>query len=93
MISRGARPGANVPRISGTIIASGFAGSVAGAIIFAGLWMTTELPIGPSDRVIELFTSAPPVSIEALKGGAVVAALFGFLVGAISGAIYEVLYG
>ncbi len=51
--------------------------------------MTTELPLGPSDRVIELFTSAPPVSIEALKGGAIVAALFGFFVGATSAAVYE----
>lgn len=88
-----ARRHALVSRVSVTIVASGLAGAVAGAIVFAGLWMTTALPLGPSDRVIELFTNAPPVSVEALRGGAVVAALLGFLVGAVSGAVYELLHG
>ena len=82
-----------VSRIAGTVIGSGFAGAVAGAIVFAGLWMATALPLGPSDRVIELFTSAPPLSIEALRGGSFIAALFGFFIGAVSGAIYELLRG
>lgn len=82
-----------VSRIAGTVIASGLAGALAGVIVFAGIWMTTTLPLGPSDRVVELFTSAPAVSVEALRGGAVIAALFGFFVGAISGAAYEMLHG
>lgn len=80
-------------RIATIVVASGLAGAIVGTIVFAGLWMTTTLPLGPSDRIIELFTSAPPVSVEALRGGAVVAALFGFLFGSISGAIYEALHG
>ena len=82
-----------VSRIAATVIGSGLAGGFAGAIIFAGLWMTTALPLGPSDRVVELFTNAPPLSIEALRGGVFVATLFGFFIGAVSGAIYEVLRG
>jgi hypothetical protein len=74
-------------------MASGISGAIGGAIVFAGLWMTTALPLGPSDRVIGLFTSASPISVEALRGGAVVAALAGFFVGSICGAIYELLHG
>lgn len=76
-----------------TVMASGISGAIGGAIVFAGLWMTTALPLGPSDRVIGLFTSASPISVEALRGGAVVAALVGFFVGSICGAIYELLHG
>lgn len=73
------------------MIASGLSGAIGGAVIFAGLWMTTALPLGPSDRVISLFTSAPPVSFEALHGGAIVAALVGFFAGSLCGAVYELL--
>lgn len=62
-------------------------------IMFAGLWMTTALPLGPSDRIVELFTSAPAASPEALRGGLLFAALLGFFVGAVSGAVYELLHG
>lgn len=86
-------PRSPATKVAITMTASGISGAIGGAIVFAGLWMTTALPLGPSDRVIGLFTNAPPISLEALRGGAVVAALVGFVVGSVCGAIYELLHG
>ncbi len=73
------------------IILAGTIGAASVALVFTGLWLVTALPLGPSDRIVQIFTAAPPLSIEALKGGAMIAALFGFAIGATGEAIYELL--
>lgn len=70
---------------------AGAMGAAGAALIFTGLWLVTALPLGPSDRIVQLFTTAPPLSTAALKGGVVIASLFGFAVGATGAAVYELL--
>lgn len=70
---------------------TGAIGAAAAALIFTGLWLVTALPLGPSERIVQLFTTAPPLSGAALEGGVVMAALFGFAVSATGAAIFEML--
>jgi hypothetical protein len=70
---------------------AGTIGAACAALVFTGLWLVTALPLGPSDRIVQLLTAAPPLSTEALKGGALIAALFGFAVGATGESLYELL--
>lgn len=67
----------------------GLSGAVAAALLFAGLWMLAQLPIGPSDLVVELFTSYAPASLRALEEGILHAALVGFACGALVGLLYR----
>lgn len=56
----------------------GLSGAIALALVFIGTWTAGQLPTGPTSLFVELFTSAPPYSVDALFEGATVAALMGF---------------
>ncbi len=67
----------------------GLSGGLAAALIFIGLWTATQLPMGPSSLIVELFTTREPASLDALFDGVLLVGLIGFLLGAIVDIIYE----
>ncbi|HYX47758.1 MAG TPA: hypothetical protein VE820_13195 [Sphingomicrobium sp.] len=69
----------------------GLSGAISAALIFIGLWTAAQLPIGPSDMIVELFTTADSESIAALFEGLLYAALIGFFAGAVLEVVYETL--
>lgn len=69
----------------------GISGAITAALIFAGLWMAAQLPMGPSDLIVQLFTTHGPQSTAGLEEGVLTAALVGFFAGAIVEIIYEAL--
>lgn len=82
----------NSRRITGVrLLRFGFSGAIAAALIFVGLWTAAQLPMGPSDMIVDLFTTRGPGSMAGLKEGALFAALIGFFTGAISDLVYETL--
>lgn len=73
------------------LIRFGVCGGITAALIYIGLWTATQLPIGPSDLIVELFTTRDPASGEGLREGIVYAALVGFLIAAIGYLAFEAL--
>ena len=69
----------------------GLSGGISAGLIYAGLWAAAQLPIGPSDVIVDLFTTRGTASMEGLWEGSLYAALIGFLAGAIVDAVYETL--
>ena len=69
----------------------GLSGAIGLVLIFAGLWSAAQLPMGPSDLIVGLVTTAGPSTTKALWEGALYAAVLGFFAGAIIGMVYEAL--
>lgn len=69
----------------------GLSGGIAAALIFIGLWSAAQLPMGPSDLIVELFTTRQPSSVESLWEGVLVVALIGFFSGVVVDLVYETL--
>jgi hypothetical protein len=69
----------------------GLSGGIAAGLIYAGLWAAAQLPIGPSDVLVELFTTRGPASMQGLWEGILYAALIGFFAGAITDLVFEAL--
>ena len=69
----------------------GLSGAVAAAMLFTCLWSLAQLPMGPSDLLVGLLTTAGPTSLEALKEGVLYAALIGFFGGAFAALAYQEL--
>lgn len=69
----------------------GLSGAIGLALIFAGLWSAAQLPMRPSDLVVELVTTAGPSTTDVLIEGGLYAAALGFLGGMIIGMVYESL--
>jgi hypothetical protein len=67
----------------------GLSGAVAAAALFTFLWSLAQLPMGPSDMMVDLFTTAGPTSVEALKEGVLYSALIGFFAGAFAALAYR----
>lgn len=72
------------------VLRFGLTGAIAAALIFVGLWTAAQLPTGPSDMIVELFTTRGP-STAGLQEGILYAALIGFFAGAIVDLAYEAL--
>lgn len=66
-------------------------GAIVFALLFIGSWFGTQLPYGPTDLVVELFTSSPPSSTDALAEGVLWATLFGFMAGGLLAVVYNTL--
>lgn len=66
-------------------------GAIVLALLFTGSWFGTQLPYGPTDLMVELFTSSPPSSTDALAEGVLWAALFGFISGGLLAVVYNAL--
>jgi hypothetical protein len=67
----------------------GLSGALASALLFTFIWALAQLPMGPSDLAVELFTSSGPASLEALKEGVLYAALIGFVGGTFAALAYR----
>jgi hypothetical protein len=78
-------------RLSGGWLAFrlGLSGAVAAALLFTGLWSLAQLPMGPSDLIVDLFTVSGSTGLEALKEGVLYAALIGFFAGAFAALAYR----
>ncbi|WP_309660908.1 hypothetical protein [Sphingomonas sp.] len=77
-------------RIDGArVLRFGLAGGIAAALVFVGLWAAAQLPIGPSDLIVNLFTTRGPASTDGLQEGVLYAALLGFFCGATVDLVYE----
>lgn len=78
-------------RLSGGRLAFrvGLTGAVAAALLFTCLWSLAQLPMGPSDLIVELFTVSGSTGLEALKEGVLYAALIGFFGGAFAALAYR----
>lgn len=70
----------------------GLSGAIGLALVFAGLWSAAQLPMGPSDLIVSLVTTAGPNTTKALWEGLFYAAVLGFFAGAILGTVYETLH-
>ena len=75
-LSSGAKSGLKVMR-------AGLSGAIAMSVLFTGAWTAALLPPSPTERFVELFTSAAPGSAGALEEGILMAALIGFFGAAI----------
>lgn len=84
MATSASRKGAHLLRFA-------LSGGIAAALIFIGLWTAAQLPVGPSDLIVELFTTRGPTSTAGLKEGVLFAALIGFFAGAFVDLAYEAL--
>ncbi|HLO19927.1 MAG TPA: hypothetical protein VK192_05485 [Sphingomicrobium sp.] len=73
------------------ILRFGLSGAIASALIFVGLWIAAQFPMGPSEMIVELFTTRGPNSTAGLQEGVLYAALIGFFAGAIGDLAYEAL--
>ena len=79
-------------RITGVrLLRFGLSGAIAAALIFVGLWVAAQLPMGPSDMIVDLFTTRGPLSLSGLEEGVLYAALIGFFAGSIADFAYEAL--
>ena len=58
-------------------------------LVFVGLWAAAELPLGPTDLMVELFVPRGQETIRGLLEGVLVSALVGFLGGVAAESIYE----
>jgi hypothetical protein len=67
----------------------GLSGAVAAALLYTFVWSLAQLPMGPPDLMLDLFTTAGPTSLEALKEGVLYAALIGFFGGAFAAFAYR----
>lgn len=76
------------PKTGVRMLRFGLSGAIAAALVFVGLWTAAQLPMGPSDMIVELFTTQGP-SAAGLEEGVLYAALIGFFVGAIADLAYE----
>jgi hypothetical protein len=78
-------------RLSGGRLAFrlGLSGAVAASLLFTFLWSLAQLPMGPSDLIVELFTTSGPTSLEALKEGVLYAGVIGFVAGAFAAFAYR----
>lgn len=86
------RSGASVKDRTGVrLLRFGLTGGIAAALIFIGLWMAAQLPIGPSHMMVELFTGQPSTMTQALREGAIYSALVGFLGGALVDLVYHLV--
>jgi hypothetical protein len=65
------------------VLRFGFCGAITAALIYTGLWAATQLPIGPSDLIVELFTTREPASTAGLREGVLYAALIGSFIAVI----------
>ena len=87
-----ASPIAGMRPMSGmTIIRFGIAGGFAATLIFIGSWIAAQLPYGPTDVLVNLFTYAPAATTEALFGGMLIAALMGFVTAGLFGLAFAAL--
>lgn len=68
-----------------SIIRLGVAGASAATLMFIGCWIAAQLPYGPTDLLVNLFTFAPAATTEALFGGVLIAAVMGFIAAALFG--------
>lgn len=71
----------------------GFSCAMISALVFAGLWAAAQLPMGPSDLVIELVASPEQGALTGLFKGILILAAAGFVVGVVADLIYEGLRG
>lgn len=79
-------------RITGVrLLLFGLSGAIAAALIFVGLWTAAQLPMGPSDMIVDLFTTRETASMAGLEHGLLYAALIGFFAGSIADLAYEAL--
>ena len=79
-------------RIAGLrLVRFGLSGAIAAALIFAGLWTAAQLPMGPSDMIVDLVTTRGSASMAGLEEGVLYAALIGFFAGSIADLAYEAL--
>lgn len=69
----------------------GLSGAIAAGLIFVGLWMAAQLPMGPSDMIVDLFTTRGTASTAGLEEGVLYAALIGFFAASIADLAYEAL--
>lgn len=67
----------------GSILQAGLASGFALGIIFVAVWSVAQLPTGPGDLFISLFTTASPATTYALEEGVLYALLSGFALGAL----------
>jgi hypothetical protein len=82
----------NSRRITGVrLLRFGLSGAIAATVIFVGLWTAAQLPMGPSDMIVDLFTTRGTTSIAGLEEGMLYAALIGFFAGSIADFAYEAL--
>jgi len=65
------------------VLRFGSTGAIAAAAIFVGLWSAAQLPMGPSDLSVDLFTTRGPSNMAGLREGVLYAALIGFFAGTI----------
>jgi len=83
---------ANSRGITGVrLLRFGLSGAIAAALVFVGLWTAAQLPMGPSDTIVDLFPTRGTASIAGLEEGVLYAALIGFFAGAIADFAYEAL--
>ena len=82
---------ATSPRSAVRVLRFGISGAIAAALIFVGLWMAAQLPMGPSDMIVDLFTSRDAASTAGLEEGVLYAAIIGFFAGSIADLTYEAL--
>lgn len=75
----------------GRVLRFAICGGITAALIYTGLWTATQLPIGPSDLIIELFTTRDPASGAGLREGILYAALVGAFIAAIGYLAFEAL--
>ena len=78
-------------RSGARVLRFGISGAIAAALIFVGLWMAAQLPMGPSDMIVDLFTTRGTASMAGLEEGVLYAALIGFFAGSIADFVYEAL--
>lgn len=81
----------SVPRKGVRVLRFGLSGAIAAALVFVGLWTAAQLPMGPSDLIVGLFTTQGPTSTAGLQEGALFAALVGFFAGATVEITYRAL--
>jgi hypothetical protein len=74
-----------IPASGITIVRFGLAGAFAATLMFIGCWIAAQLPYGPTDVLVNLFTYAPAATTEALFGGVLIAAVMGFVAAALFG--------
>jgi hypothetical protein len=82
----------NPKRITGVrLLRFGLSGAIAAALVFVGLWTAAQLPMGPSDMIVDLFTTSGTASMAGLEEGVLYAALIGFFAGSIADLVFEAL--
>lgn len=69
----------------------GLSGAIALALLFVGAWTAGQLPIEATSLFVQLFSSAPASSVDALAEGVAFAALIGFFGAAFASLAYSAI--